>query len=224
MLSLPSLLTTLTSSGRFGATVIARATLPSGVYAVSDRESEFTWNGQQYIGMGAAFQVSVPPGTTVGKQQSASLRLTWDIDSISSILAENYRKAPCTIAVLLRDLSTETFAFEVPCFAGYLNTCQLDRSPAKIEQPGGPTLATATFTVQPRSARLDQVGVRVRSDPDQRTHRDANDGFFKDVGVVAKAQINWGRSGPASPSATLGVSGGISPADIVNGAFKKVFD
>lgn len=207
---------TLVKAALSGATVysrwIVRGFLPGATYAASDGPDDLVWDngagGLTYHGFGAALQVSLPPVTTQTKPASATLSFSaTDPAGMASLFADPYRNAPADICLLLNDPATGLPAEELLMARGRFDAAGIQDSAAKPMDPSAPQISTLTLTVTPQTVDLDRVGVRQATDVDQRLHRDANDGFFRDVALAGTSKINWGVAGTNSPS-------GASPAGV----------
>lgn len=199
---------------RLRVTFIARLYLKSGTVGASDAAATFTWdNGQgdgpiTFGGFGDAFRMSVPPSTSVldaGSTTGAMTLSGTDPTILASFLGENYRAQRVDNGVLFFDPDANVPVEEQVAFRGIMDTSSITDSAADALDPEKPVTSTLSVLVQSRTVDLSRKGTRTRSDADQRLHRDPNDAFFQDVGLVAQAQINWDRGGPASPAMIAGL-------------------
>jgi hypothetical protein len=200
----------LSGSEEIGVRTIARLHLTSGTWGASDHDEDWTWNSLAYKGFGPAFRVNPNPATVSGRPQPGNLQLSaTDPVVLSTFFAETYRNQLCEVGFVVVNNATG-YMEELLWSKARLDAASIEIGEQKAEEPDKPAIATLTCTLAPFSADIGRPGVRTRSDQDQRLHRDTNDGFFKDVGVAAKTQINWGIKGPSSPASTLGnVSGTV---------------
>ncbi len=192
----------LLASGRFGLRVIARLVLPSGTWGASDAPDTFTFNSQDYAGFDQAFTAEVDPSAGDGRGANGRLKLSaTDPELLATFLDEDYRARPVTVGVLVVDPATGLPSEEIALLDARLDTASIEDGAMRLDAPGEPVFSTLTVEMASRSVDMDRAGVRVRSDEDQRTYRDAADGFFKDVRQLPSSEIAWGQSGPKSPLA-----------------------
>lgn len=192
----------LLASGHFGLRVIARLVLPSGTWGASDAPETFSFNGQDYAGFDQAFTAEVDPSAGDGRGANGRLKLSaTDPEVLAAFLAEDYRARPATAGVLVVDPATGLPAQEIALIDARLDNASIEDGPMRLDAPGEPVFSTLTVEMAARSVDMDRASVRVRSDEDQRTYRDQNDGFFKDVRQLPNSEIAWGQSGAKSPGA-----------------------
>ena len=207
------------------ARLILRVNLGSGLYYACDGESDITWGGFTYTAFGDALQIDPGPIKAEGKGSSASIRLSGtDPAILTTFFNQVYRGRNCTAAMLIGDPTTGLPYEEIPIISGPMDTVALEHQPQSLGEPGHPTIATLTLSVSAASSELTRPGTRVRSDADQRYHRDTSDGFFKDAATVGKVQIFWGRAGASSPSQNVPNSGFTSGAGPGGGNFNLGFN
>lgn len=190
--------------------VLVRAVLPSGTFGASDATpgDDVAWNDLDYRAIGSALGVEVAPSSLQTLPQASTVRFSGtDPVIFADFFGEAYRNAPAAISLLLLDPATGAPAEEIPVVSGHLDTAALDEGKQDPRAPEKPAVSTLTMTVAPLSSDLARAGTRTSTDADQRTYRDVSDGFFKDVGLVAKGQIAWGRTGATSPGQILVQSG-----------------
>lgn len=192
----------LLAAGRFGLQVVARLVLDSGTWGASDAPTTFTYAGQQYLGFDRAFEVDIDPAAADGRGAGGRLRLSaTDPVLLATFQDEDYRAKPATIGMLVTDSATGLAVEDITLLDARLDTASIDDGAMKLDEPGAPVFSTLTVELAPRAIDMDRNGVRVRSDEDQRTFRDAADGFFKDVRGLPNAEITWGDKGPQNPTA-----------------------
>lgn len=192
----------LLASGRFGLRVIARLVLPSGTWGASDAPETFTFGGQDYGGFDQAFTVEVDPSAGDGRGANGRLKLSaTDPDVLAAFQAEDYRARPVAAGVLVVDPATGLPSEEIPLIDARLDTASIEDGAMRFEAPEAVVFSTLTVEMAARSVDMDRPSVRVRSDEDQRTYRDEDDGFFKDVRQLPSSEIAWGQDGAKSPLA-----------------------
>jgi hypothetical protein len=197
---------------------IVRGYVAGATYAACDGPSDLTWdNGSgalTYRAFGEALRITLPTYDAQSKVNPATIALSGtDPAVLGSIFVEAYRAQPCQIALLIFDPATGAPAEEIVMVDGLMDVASISDSPAKPDEPDTPQVSTLTLSVIPRTVDMKRGSGRYASDSDQRLHRDAADGFFKDVGLVAVSTINWGQAGPTSP-ARAAASGGLLPPGI----------
>ena len=209
----------LLAAGQIRVQLFARLALATGYYGASDAAETFSWDNGTGIGpvtfggFGKAFSATVPPSTAVvdAASTTGSLSLSGtDPDVLATFLGDGYRAQTCDVGLLFFDTTANAPVQEIVAFRGLMDTAGVTDGAADPQDPSKPIVSTLTVLLQPRTLDLSRKGARTRSDTDQRLHRDDNDAFFQDVGLVAQTQINWDRSGPASPRAILGTGASTS--------------
>ncbi len=204
------------------ARLIVRLNLASGIYYGCDGEDTISWGGHTYTAFGDALQIEPGPVKADGRGSGATLKLSGtDPAVLATVFTETYRGRNCTAAMLIGDPATGLPYEEVIVISGPMDTITLDHGAQSIAEPGKPAIASVTLTIGAATTELTRAGTRVRSDADQRYHRDTNDGFFKDVAQVGKVQIFWGRDGLAAP-ATLVPGTGPAQAQGFNLGFGRL--
>lgn len=190
----------LLASGRFGLRVIARLVLPSGTWGASDAAESFTYGGQTYLGFDRAFEADVDPQAADGKGSGGRLRLSaTDPALLATFQDEDYRARQATAGVLIVDPATGLGVEDITLLDARLDNASIDDGAMKPAEPGAQVFSTLTVEMAPRAIDMDRNGVRTRSDEDQRTFRDPDDGFFKDVRQLPNTEITWGDKGPKNP-------------------------
>jgi hypothetical protein len=204
MRTVSSTLKTILAGHNIPARLIVRINLASGIYYGCDGEQDISWGGFTYTAFGDALQIDPQPVKADGKGASAVVKLSGtDSTVLSTFFQQVYKGRNCTAALLVGDPATGLPFEEVPIISGPMDTVALEHQPQSIGEPGKKQIATLTLTVSAATSEMTRPGTRVRSDADQRYHRDSVDGFFKDVAQVGKIQIFWGRDGATAPATVV---------------------
>jgi hypothetical protein len=165
--------------------------LPSGNYGFWTGVGPWTYNGILWQGAGTLIQAQPVGQVTDGSAVPIVLTLSaipnsaLSPDVLSTIEAEAYKGAPVRLYKAYFDPDTRALITVRTVWAGTIDTIDHDYT------IGG----TYTLTANCESRALDhqKTGYRIRSDADQRLI-DANDGFFKRVGVAGTQSITWGKA------------------------------
>ena len=216
--------TALLASGRFGLRVIARLVLGSGTWGASDHPESFSYDGQIYYGFDRAFEVDVDPASADGRGASGRLKLSaTDPVLLSTFQAEDYRARQVSVGLLLVDPVTGLPSADITLLDARLDTANVDEGALRFDELPSQVFSTLTIEMAARAMDMDRNGVRIRSDEDQRTFRDANDGFFKDVRALPTLEINWGQNGPQNPLQAGAHTGGAGTGGTVVRLFGQEF-
>jgi hypothetical protein len=190
--------------------VIVRLSLPSGTLYFSDAPDDISWGGHTYSGLDQALQFDAGSPSTAGRPQPSELSISaTDPAMLSLAFDSGYYGAKAEVALLLYDTAGAPLE-EHMLEKGRLDAITLDQAEADPANPDKVAPSTIRAPISPAADQLARLGTRVRSDADQRAHRDSTDGFFKDVGMVGRVSFVMGQQ---SANQGGGSSGGGAGED-----------
>jgi hypothetical protein len=194
---IPTALQSQLDSGAIGKTdmILFDFPAPTGLRGFFSGVGEVVFSGVTYKGAGSLFAIGAVGGSLDGA--AAGLTVTLNADArasleptdLAAIETIQYRGRPVTI--YRRYHHPESYA-EIAVerlWRGYIDT--IDH-----HIDGGACYLAARC--ESRALDLARSGYRMRTDADQRLV-DPADTFFKDVGIVAKKEIQWANFTPEVP-------------------------
>lgn len=192
MQTLPSNIIDLLEAGRLSVRYMLRFELDDGAQGLWNDVYPVVHEGVTFHPMGGNLQLDALPGSSDLSSDAVSVTISGLDPNVAGLIETKnwHQRAVIIYRALMSDAGTVLDARAA--FAGFLDEVRVTDA--------AEAMAAVILSIESNNRELNRSSGRMRSDPDQRAHGNASDGFFKYATAAATdTDIYWGRKGPTSP-------------------------